>query len=121
MFKFNPFKSVSRESLTIELKDDQDRSRRRPFYSGRVIILTLMVASATFLPQILFEIKYQQLMTKSVIAYVQDASQKVPLITIWQQRPLQMAETMYQRLFGVAPGSPIFFVLILMLLMWTVT
>ena len=60
-------------------------------------------------------------MTKSVIAYVQDASQKVPLTDIWQQRPLQMAETMYQRLFGVAPGSPIFFVLILMLLMWTVT
>ncbi|MFZ5376437.1 MAG: hypothetical protein ACOZAN_02075 [Patescibacteria group bacterium] len=90
-------------------------------YSWKLILLATLALGATLLPQALFELKHDFIMTKSLQRALQETTQEVGLVDVWQRRPTEMAGTLKNRLFGQDQdwlGSSLF-ILTLLFSTWT--
>jgi hypothetical protein len=73
-------------------------------YSWKMVLIASIAFGATLLPQALFEVRNNFLITQSFIREGADPAKKVPLQQVWDQRPMQMIEELHHSLTGKAPG-----------------
>jgi 4-amino-4-deoxy-L-arabinose transferase-like glycosyltransferase len=80
------------------------RTQNQP-YNWKVIALSLVAFGLTLLPQVVFELKNNFLITQSVIREMGDASKQVSYQKIWAERPAQIWSEMNDTLTGGAPAA----------------
>lgn len=90
----------------------------KKIYSWKVIGISIALAAATLLPQLIFELKHQFLMTNSVLAELNSGKEAPPYAIIWEQRPDFLANVIQDQLFGNYRSTRPFFILLLMMLGW---
>ncbi len=90
-------------------------------YSWRAILVALGLFAATLIPQILFELKYDFLITNSVLREMGDATKQVTLAKVWEERPLQMAQELVRSTLGTTDNFKWLFLPMLLLWLWTGT
>ncbi len=74
-------------------------------YSWQWLSLAVATGALTLLPQLLFEIRNQGIMSQSLLREFQDQSKQVPLSQIWATRPPEMFAELQNSLFGSSYGS----------------
>ena len=71
----------------------------------KIIILAAAVFALTLLPEVVFELKNNFLMTNSLIKEMQDTSKKVGYDYVLSHRPGEMLSALNGYIFGHAPGA----------------
>jgi hypothetical protein len=89
-------------------------------YSWKVLAASLAFFGATLIPQALFEVKYNLLMTRSLIQNMGDVTKQVPYAQVWETRPNQMAEEIMRTITGKTENYQFWFILVLLFAMYTV-
>lgn len=74
-------------------------------YDWRILLVGIAAFGLTLLPQVLFEIRHDFLITKSVLREMADTSKQVTFAEVWQQRPAQIVSSLTNSLTGGAPGG----------------
>jgi 4-amino-4-deoxy-L-arabinose transferase-like glycosyltransferase len=85
-------------------------SSSQTLYSWLTIMLSFAAAATTLLPQVVFELKNNFLMTKSFISYMAQGQESLSTLDLWQLRPQQLADSLYTYVFGFVPGHQFFLI-----------
>lgn len=76
-------------------------------YSWKIIFITCACVAVTLLPQAMFDVRNQAIMTKSIIRELGDDTKKVPFIKVWRERPIQIYFELKRVMTNDAPGEPV--------------
>lgn len=90
----NMWSAVSKVKSTIQ----------KPIYSWKTILIASVAFGSTLLPQALFDLRNDFLITRSMIRESTDSSKQVELKFVWSKRPYEMLEELHEGLTGRAPG-----------------
>jgi len=77
----------------------------KAIYDWRVVMLAMVAFGLTLIPQALFELKNNFLITNSVIREMGDASKQVSYQKVWAERPAIIWSELKNTLSGGAPGA----------------
>lgn len=80
---------------------------RQPIYDWKILGLSVMAFVITLIPQVVFELKNDFLITQSVIREMGDASKQVSYQRIWAERPNQIWTELNDTLAGGAPAASV--------------
>lgn len=89
---------------------------KRKKYNFKIISLSLLMVVLTLIPQVIFELRNNFIITNSFINELNNLDHKVALSTIWTNRPFQMINAMSGRFFAGLPKENILFGLIIFLI-----
>jgi hypothetical protein len=87
-------------------------------YDWLVILAAVIIGAATLLPQVIFELRNQFLISNSIVREFSDTSKKVPLAKVLQHRPAEMLAELDRTAFHHLPGTKYLVVAILLSSLW---
>lgn len=88
-------------------------------YSWKVIAISIALFMLTLIPQGLFELRNNFIMTRSLLNG-SSSDQVVTLVQVWRERPSQIAATIEMRLWGESTPAQYAFIGVLLLILWWV-
>jgi len=91
------------KSLIPHLPAVRKATNCQPSYSWKMVLLAGCAFGLTLLPQALFELRNDFLITQSYLKESSDPSKTVPLAQVWEQRPALIVEKLFQSLTGETP------------------
>lgn len=72
-------------------------------YSWQQLCLAVVMVLATLMPQVLFELKHNFIMTRAAVAELHDTSKQVSFQQVWRERPAQMRHELERQLLTGKP------------------
>jgi len=92
---------------------------RRKF-DWKDFLVSFLAIVITGVPQLLFELKNNWLLTKSLLTSMGSQQGKVPFVYIFSHRPKELLWVTYELLFRSIPEARVFMLLLIPLLLWAV-
>lgn len=74
-------------------------------YDWKVVVVSVMAFGLTLLPQLVFELKNNFLITQSIIREMRDTTKQVTYQQVWEERPTIIWKELVNTLSGNAPGG----------------
>ena len=81
-------------------------------------LVSILAVALTGIPQLLFELKNNWLLTKSLLTSMTSDQGKVPFVYILSHRPKELLWSSYELLFRTIPEARVFMLLLIPLLLW---
>ncbi len=75
-------------------------NKSQGIYTWQVLAASVVALGLTLIPQLLFEVKYDGLITRSLIKEMGDTTKQVALSQVWADRPSAMAKEMVRVVTG---------------------
>jgi hypothetical protein len=88
-------------------------SAKPSLYSWTILITAAVIAASTLLPQLVFELKHNFIMTTSVIKGLTNSADAPPYSVLWPERAILISRAIQDQLFGTyRQTQPLFILLI---------
>lgn len=87
-------------------------------YSWKITALAAIAFGLTFVPQIVFDLRNEFLITKSLVGEIQDDTKKVPYQMIFKERPGQIYRALKGQMFGHIKYDDVLFIGLLVICVW---
>ncbi len=87
-------------------------------YSWKIVIVAALAFGVTLVPQLLFELRNNFLITNSFIRESSDPLKKVPLSQVLEHRPQMMMDELHHSLTGLTPGFELIGFVVIAALLW---
>ncbi len=89
-------------------------------YNLKLLVLAIFAASLTLVPQILFELRNDFVMTQAILRELKTDQNTTTLSQVWTTRPTHISQALTQKTVGSIPGGTIFFIALLTLFLYRI-